>query len=625
MFSYFKNLNWQKLNKLLLIMLAVYIVLAFGLCLFKYFTFSYNGLDLAIFNQVFFNSSQSHFFQFTIHPTSYLGDHFEILIFFLIPFYSLFKSPLNLLFIQTLFLAFTVIPLYLIAKKYLNPWQTLLIVILYLFNPVTLNINTFEFHMLALAPFFIAWTFYFYDQNKFSSFLGLALLTLLVREDLAFVIFMFGIIAILDRKKLKWILTPLFVSTAYFFLALKATAYFSSSQDYKFLIYYNWLGANLQEIFINFFVKLPLVLSHLLTLTNFEFVLGFFMVFLFIPLYRPKYLLLSLGMFMQLVLGPASGEAILKMHYGAIFLIVFSLAAIFSLKKISARQKSILIWQKYKDVIALIVIISLIYLFFVLGPVLAFSQAIFATDYQQITLKNKFLKEIPANVSAATSFDLISNLSSRPKLYSLNYLFLGKQQYLVKDFPTPADLQYVLINFTDLASYQTLYEKNLPGIFYQGDDNLRKLLSPDFQLIKIEQNLALWEKNAPDTGIALYKIYDKEIPAITKPADLNLNEQINFLGFDTSDNLTSLYFKPLTKIYKNYFIQLDKELYPLGYGLYPTSEWQIGQIIQLNFYNLPKIKTAQILNLSGGLELDGLNSNQVVWDKKEIIGQFELN
>ena len=128
MINYFKNLTWPKINKLLLIFLAVYFVFVLLICLFKYFTFSYNGLDLAIFNQVFYNSSLGHFFNFTIHPTSYLGDHFELIIFFLVPFYSVVKSPLTLLVMQIFFLALTIIPIYLISKKYLSPLQTLLVI-----------------------------------------------------------------------------------------------------------------------------------------------------------------------------------------------------------------------------------------------------------------------------------------------------------------------------------------------------------------------------------------------------------------------------------------------------------------------------------------------------------------
>ena len=319
MINYFKNLNWLKLAKIIAILIIVYLVFAFSICLFKYQTFKYNALDLAIFNQVFYNSSLGNLFNFTIHPTSYLGDHFTPIILLLLPFYALFKSPITLLFLQSLFLALAAIPLYLIAKKHLNPWQTLIVIIIYLFNPVLLNLNLFEFHLLALVPFFIFWTFYFYQNNQFKPFLALAILSLLIREDISFIIFMFGFVAILDKKKLKWILTPAILGVLYFFTALKIVAHYSAAQTYKFLVYYQWLGETPKEIFINFFLKPYLVLEHIFTLANLELILGFFLVFLFIPLYRPKYLMLALGMFMQIILGFASGELILRTHYGSIF------------------------------------------------------------------------------------------------------------------------------------------------------------------------------------------------------------------------------------------------------------------------------------------------------------------
>ena len=45
----------------------------------------------------------------------------------------------------------------------------------------------------------------FYQNNHFKAFLVLAGLSLLIREDVAFVIFMFGLVAFWDKKKLKWI------------------------------------------------------------------------------------------------------------------------------------------------------------------------------------------------------------------------------------------------------------------------------------------------------------------------------------------------------------------------------------------------------------------------------------
>jgi len=621
--NFLKNLNWPKLNKLLWIFIIFYIIFVFSICLFKYFTFSYNGLDLAIYNQVFYNSSLGRFFQFTIHPTSYLGDHFEIIIFLLIPFYALFKSPLTLLFIQTLFISLAVIPLYLIAKKYLTPLLSLLVIVLYLFNTITLNINIFEFHILALAPFFIFWTFYFFEQNKFTPFLALALLSLLVREDMAFVIFMFGLLAIFNKKSLHWIFTPLVLASAYFYTAFKLISYFSSAQTYKFIVYYQWLGSTPQEIMINFFLKFPLVLQHVFTLANFEFVLGFLLVFLFIPLYRPKYLLLGLGMAAEIMLGNTSGNLILKTHFGAIILSAFCLAFIFSLKDLQINLKFQNLYKKYQDIILLIICLALVYNFLALGPLLPFIKKVFTTDYQQVALKNEFIKKIPATASLIAPYDLIPNLSSRAKLYSLNYAFLGKQQYDAGDYIIPNDTQFLLINFDDLLTYHIQYEVSAKNFYDQGPANLRNLLEQkNFQLVLANKNLALWEKEYQSTAAPLYQTLDK-LPELQTYNAQKL-DALEFLGANQNNNQLSLYFKAEDKIAQNYFIVLNKQIYPLGYGFYPTSKWQSNQLVQINFFGLPTIKKAELINVSGSLELDGLGSVENALKQAKIIGQLNL-
>src|SRR4030042_6270726 len=106
-----------KNQKILWWAIIVYFVIFSAICIWKYFQFGYNGLDLAIFNQVFYNSASGNLFHFTIHPQSYLGDHFEPVLLLILPFYYFFQHPISLLVLQTLILALTAWPIYLIAKK----------------------------------------------------------------------------------------------------------------------------------------------------------------------------------------------------------------------------------------------------------------------------------------------------------------------------------------------------------------------------------------------------------------------------------------------------------------------------------------------------------------------------
>lgn len=621
--TFFRRFDWLKLAKITRILVILYLLLVLAICFFKYFTFQYNGLDLAIFNQVFYNSAQGNLFHFTIHPTSYLGDHFSPVILLILPLYAIFKSPLTLIILQSLWLALAVIPLFLIAKKYLSPKLALAAMVLYLFNPATLNINIYEFHLDTLIPLLIFTTFYFYDQSKFKLFLAFAGLSLLIKEDVSFIIFMFGVIAFLDKKSWRWILTPLLASTVYFFAALKIIAHFSAASNYKFLTYYDWLGNSWQEIALNFFLKFPTVILHLLNLGNVELMLGLLLVFLFIPLIKPRYLLLSLGMFVQLVLGPYGGSLVLKMQYGSVFLTAFTIATIFSLESLPRDQKFLNFYSKYKDVFLLCLIVGFIYNFLVIGPLFYFGQNVLATDYREVKLKKEFSREIPAQSPVIATYDLLTPLSSRAKAYSLNYVFLGSQQYGAGPYPIPEDTEFLLINFDDLLLYHMQYAKDLPE-YYEGDDNLRRLLAEhNFQLKKVKNNLALWQKDGTAIPFSLYQTAET-IPPLQKELRKNLDGKIELLGLNKGEIMTSLYFQPLTSLDKNYFLKINDRIYPLGYGFYPTSEWRFGEIVQLNFFHLGEIKKLQIVNLEGGAELSALASGVAVIDKEELIAEINF-
>jgi len=67
--------------------ILIYVILFTFLSLKKLDNYLYNLLDLAIFNQVFFNTLQGHWFDLTVNVNNYLADHFSPIIFLLLPFW----------------------------------------------------------------------------------------------------------------------------------------------------------------------------------------------------------------------------------------------------------------------------------------------------------------------------------------------------------------------------------------------------------------------------------------------------------------------------------------------------------------------------------------------------------
>src|SRR3989344_2221489 len=145
---------------------GAYGLLFAAISLWKLQHFLYDNLDLANFNNVFFNTLQGSWFASSIHPPTYLADHFSPFLLALLPIYALRPAAETLLLIQTAAIALSVWPLYLISKQVIqNRWWAIVPSILWLLNPLVHNLNTFEFHFITYGVFFLLWAFYWYQQK----------------------------------------------------------------------------------------------------------------------------------------------------------------------------------------------------------------------------------------------------------------------------------------------------------------------------------------------------------------------------------------------------------------------------------------------------------------------------
>jgi len=676
------NLLLTKYGQWLLILAIVFYILIFGfITLWKYYNFFYDALDLAIINQVFYNSSQGNFFASSVHPPTYLGDHLSPIIFLLLPLYLIWRQPQTLLLLQTIILALAAWPIYLIAKNALNKSLAILFGLAWLINPFVQNINLFEFSFLPWAVFFILLAFYFYQTNRFYPFLISGLLALGVREDVALVVFMFGIVAAIERKKIKWILTPIIAGLIYFLAVLAITNYFAPA-NYKFFIYYSWLGSSPIAALQNLIFEPWRLIFHLFKLGNLEFIIAIFLPLVFLPLTSPLYLLLGLGVFGQLILG-SSGASItlLQTHYASLLLPAVFLAAIYSWKKIISggqankprifpqgarhhrkdlayissalkqafgywgrvRDKLVAFINQYRELAGLVLVVGLVYSSLTLGPAIGSlakigQSGLLTADSQA---KKELLVKIPAQAAVAASYEFLAPLSSRPNLYSFNYIFLGKQQFLSQDYSLPPDTEYLIIDYQDLITYQLQYGNNQ---FYQKQYQTARQSWPeilaDFGLIEINDSFALYRKGAQNQ-FELIKILENQ-PKIENQQRTGLSNGIEFLGFNQKENQHQLFWQinqPTAKKYRLKITLADdqktvlEKIYPFAYDLLVSEKELAKKIIQTNYWfnlkqKLPagsyELRLSLIEIEKGGIEIDAIRSTKDVIDQEILIGEINL-
>jgi uncharacterized membrane protein len=227
-----------------LILLILIHVVAYGwLATQRHARFDSTGYDLAIKEQVVWNTLHGRFFASSVEVENAFADHFQPVMLALVPPYAIVPSPKLLLWIQAIGLAAGAIPLYWLARRRLDsPWLALASAAAYLLYPAIGFIERFDFHPEALAiPAFIA-AFEAFDRDDLRAASLWLLVPLLSKENLGFSVAAFGLYALLSRRRVRfglaWTGVGLLVSGVTMFWLIPTLRQGPSDT----LARYGWLG-----------------------------------------------------------------------------------------------------------------------------------------------------------------------------------------------------------------------------------------------------------------------------------------------------------------------------------------------------------------------------------------------
>jgi len=205
--------------------------------------FNSSGYDLAIKEQVVWNTVHGRFFASSVEVENAFADHFQPLMLALVPLYALVPSTKLLLWVQTLGLAAGAVPLYRFARRRLNSiGLALAIAATYLLYPAVGFVNRFDFHPEALAISAFIAAFDALDRNKLKAASFWLLVPLLSKENLGFSVAAFGLYAALFRRRIRfglaWAGLGLAVSSITMFWLIPTLRHGPSDT----LARYAWLG-----------------------------------------------------------------------------------------------------------------------------------------------------------------------------------------------------------------------------------------------------------------------------------------------------------------------------------------------------------------------------------------------
>ncbi len=601
-------LSFLRQHKLSLLWLATlaYVLTFFYLTWFKLANFGYDNLDLAIFNNSLFNLTQGFGLSNAIHPPSYWGDHASPILFLLAPLYSLATTPLTLLWLQVIFLAACVWPLYLIAGNKLTQTQTVAVCFLWLVNPILHNMSMFEFSLVPFAMFFLLWSWYWYEKKNIWFWLLFSLLALSCREDIALVAMMYSLIAWYDKRTWIWRWLPLFLSLSWFLTAQKIIQHYVLSGNYKFSIYYLWLGES----------SLLQIIQHLLTVGNLELFLGLLFPLFFLPLWRPKYLLFLLAPLAAVVLtNGGGGELVLKSHYGGLLLWPIFLALIFWLQT-GKIPKKIQNYFPQKLFIFVLLLLSSVYASLTYGSLIP--QFLRTDDVSRNQSYSEALKQIPAQSGVAATYSFLSPLSSRQTLQMLPYAYGGKGQFALTNYEISANVDYLAIDWQEMIYSQAHYPSSYPqSVSHQSMLTNWQKITRDFSPIWQQNNIMIMKRGALAEPLAT-------IMPSTAP-------QLTMMVSPSNSGAIIAIDGPLAP--KEFFLEASQGdqvwRWPLAYGLYEptttTSTISINMTVSVPTLDKKTTKIRLYSWQNGQLRLSALNSIACSWPDQELLLEQEIN
>ena len=169
-----------------------------------YYGYGYPPFDLSIFDQGMWLLTHFHVPFVTVMGRNLFGDHTSFILLLFAPFYRLFPEPQGLLMLQTLAIACTAIPIYVLAQKFTR--NTLIATALaatFLLNPALEQGNMQQFHPEALQVLIIAVAIYAAIESRGRLLFIMVVLSLMVKEDAALLVIPLGL-WVLWRRDRKW-------------------------------------------------------------------------------------------------------------------------------------------------------------------------------------------------------------------------------------------------------------------------------------------------------------------------------------------------------------------------------------------------------------------------------------
>lgn len=310
----FTAIKKYRYSLIVVCVMAVYAILFTVLCALRYRSyFAESWEDLAFYNQMIWNIAHGNGPYCSItntifhqHPALILYP--MALLYVIVPHITMLFATVSIAF------ASGALPVYWIAKKILGSARYgVACVLVYVLFPPLHALNLSDFRPLILSVPILLWAFYFFEEKKLGWFVVSALLAISCYETVSFVVFFFGVYALVKERERQWIVIPMVIGCVSFAVLVFVVIPWLGFADWLQYIYLGDYGLGFVPKgewhcfdMIVYFMSHPFVLLQRICSVRMLWfaarVSG--LPFFLMPLFAPAALLVAIPVYLQIMLLP---------------------------------------------------------------------------------------------------------------------------------------------------------------------------------------------------------------------------------------------------------------------------------------------------------------------------------
>jgi uncharacterized membrane protein len=450
-------------------LIAAYAVTFSILCWVRWRYYLYTDFDLAIFAQAVDGILRGTLFS-SIRGMSWLGDHSSLILFVLAPIYAVIRHPMMLLVVQSTALALGALPVHALARRELrHDGLALACAALYLLHPAMGYANLFEFHPEMLATPALAAAFFFLRSGRTRATLVWAGFAMLCREDVALVVAMLGLYALVwVRPRRPALAGMLFagaaLSLAVTFLILRP-AFTHGESDYAG-VYQQW-GASFGSVVAGILSRPDIALQSLLitpgvpfdTSVKLQYHLTMLLPLAFLPLLSPATLLNALPAFAEHMLSWRTAQHTILCQYTALILPFTAVGMVMGMKNLLAwaapvGRSAIVPRSVAATAVGAVALAASLFCGVLYGPLFSNGKFLLTptrgrnlptgAEVAAAHARDRVLAHMPKEGAVVAGFEFLPRLSRRDSVHSLHHVMNGVYTFSTRPYPMPTGVSVVV-------------------------------------------------------------------------------------------------------------------------------------------------------------------------------------